>query len=90
MRVENQTSDPVEYEQTGGDPLPEDGEQCVHKGTLNPGEKKTIPDPCGPRFDVQFSTTATKVPKVTVRIEGIQNKDAVVVLSALPVIVQEP
>lgn len=90
MRVNNQTSDPVDYEQNGGGPVdPSDRttEACRQNGSLAPGASKEITDPCGPPFNLRLWTTGIKRPKIEIRIEDIPNKDAVVVLSALPVIV---
>jgi hypothetical protein len=94
MRVNNQTSDPVDYEQTGGDPpdpkaLAGQEEACYQGGTLEPGESKDIVDPCEPPpYTVEFRTVDSKSPATYVKVSGITRKDAVVVLAALPVIVE--
>lgn len=88
MRVENQTSDPVEYEQNGGGGRPENAcDECPQVGSLAPGAAKELPCLCGtPPYEVSFKTQM-KEPAVQVTVTGIRDPKAVVVLAGLPVII---
>lgn len=62
MRVNNQTSDPVEYEQNGGgDPLPKSGATLTQSGSLQPFSETPPFVPSGqPPYTVGFSAPGHK------------------------------
>lgn len=88
MRVNNQTSDPVDWEQNGGSPNEEEVELCSESGHLDPGEKSDPFEPCGmPPYVVSFVTSSTTKPVKTAQAEGILDPDAQVVVVSFPLVI---
>ena len=84
MRVENQTSDPVEYEQTGTPPPPA---IAAHTGVLKPGAHETF-DPSGAApFRVIFTAPPSSVkPDKVAEVGQINDEDATIVLVSFPIV----
>lgn len=87
MRVNNQTSDPVDWEQNGGSPNEEE-ELCAEFGHLDPGEKSDPFVPCGePPYSVSFVTSSTTKPVKAAKAEGILDPEAQVVVVSFPLVI---
>lgn len=89
VRVENQTSNPVEYEQTGGGgPSQEQGEDST-RGVLPPGGHAEFPPAGKAPFQVTFSQPPdVEKPERRAEVGAIGAADATVVLTGFPVVVQ--
>lgn len=90
VRVENNTSNNVEYEQTGSGTDPrEDGDEPI-KGELKPGEKSPEFKPSGqPPFRLTFSSPPkSQKPERAASVGEIVEDRATVVLTAFPVVVE--
>lgn len=87
MQVNNQTSDPVDWEQNGGIPPTEDGVDCPITGHLEPGHKSDPFEPCGvPPYTVTFTSTSTvKLPRMA-SVKGVKTADAEVILVSFPLV----
>lgn len=90
MRVENQTSSPVDYEQSGsgGDPQEEFAEST--KGQLGPGEFAEFPPSGKPPFQVTFTfPQGAEKPDRVASVGEILKDEATVVLTAFPIVVEQ-
>lgn len=88
MRVNNQTSDPVDWEQTGGSPNEDEIDaSCPERGHLEVGEESPEFKPCGdPPYQVSFLTAASSKPLRTAEAGGILNPDAQVIVTSFPLV----
>ena len=88
MRVENQTADPVEYEQNGSPPPNEEGEVVVGaKGTLEPrGWAVFLPDGFAP-YQVKFTAPPQTASPKKLAFVQVESADATIVLTSFPVVV---
>lgn len=87
MRVNNQTSDPVDWEQTGGGPNEDEvAEDCPKKGHLKVGESTDDFKPCGTSpYTVLFLSTSGK--ERTAEAAGIEDANAQVIATSFPLVI---
>lgn len=84
MRVENQTSNPVEYEQTGSGPT-----QDEVAGRLEPGESRDFTPSGKAPFQVTFKAPpGAEKPDKAAEAGAIATPDATIVLTGFPVVVE--
>lgn len=86
MRVQNQTADPVEYEQNGAPPAEEGGEIGAN-GTLQPGQWEEFQPGGKAPFKVTFAAPPGGAKDKVAEVGAIMAADATVVLTAFPVVV---
>jgi hypothetical protein len=88
MRVENQTADPVEYEQNGSPPPSEEGEVVIGaKGTLEPrGWAVFSPGGLAP-YRVRFTAPPQATDPKKLALVEVGSADATIVLTSFPVVV---
>lgn len=80
MRVNNQTSDPVDYEQNGSGGTEENGSRCPQTGQVAKKDSKTLPYLC-PNPPYALTLRIQSEPPVEVRISGITDPDLTVTLA---------